>query len=341
MIGYYIHHHGFGHLARAISITAQMNQPVTALTSLDIAEPHPFAAIVKLSRDDRQSQACEPTANGGLHWAPQHHTGYSARMHELAQWVSETKPDAVVVDVSVEVATFVRLLGIPIIVVALPGRRVDPPHQMVHRLADHIVAAWPEAFNEPTWLRTYRAKVSYVGGISRFDGRDRLPVSHLEHRYRLPQMGMTVLVLAGASDQFGTALDEYRSALPGCTWTTLGGMSGTWTSDPWQQICSADVVITHAGQGSIADVAAARRPAVVIPQPRPFDEQLVTAQVLQKHRLAVVAGPHSDLRAVPALVTHARETDTQRWLRWQTDGAAGRAAAAIVATAQRCKGVAS
>ena len=35
MIGYYIHHHGAGHLNRAISIGAHLRQPVVALTSLD------------------------------------------------------------------------------------------------------------------------------------------------------------------------------------------------------------------------------------------------------------------------------------------------------------------
>ena len=67
------------------------------------------------------------------------------------------------------------------------------------------------------------------------------------------------------------------------------GLPGTcWVEDPWPVLCDADVVVTHAGQNAIADVAAARRPAVVIAQPRPHDEQLATARALHQAQLAVV-----------------------------------------------------
>ena len=92
------------------------------------------------------------------------------------------------VDVSVEVALFVRLLGVPVIVMAMPGERIDGPHALVHQIADHIIAAWPRELYEPEWLRAYAAKTSYVGGISRFGDRDGLQPT--EDR-------ATVLVLSG------------------------------------------------------------------------------------------------------------------------------------------------
>ena len=92
MIGYYIHHQGFGHLARAMSICAQLRCPSTALSSLDIPAPHPFAATVKLPRDDQAEQAVEPTAHGALHWAPHHDSGFRARMDKIARWVADAQP---------------------------------------------------------------------------------------------------------------------------------------------------------------------------------------------------------------------------------------------------------
>ena len=59
----------------------------------------------------------------------------------IARWIDETRPVAIVVDVSVEVALFVRLLGVPVIVMAMPGERIDGPHALVHQIADHIIAA--------------------------------------------------------------------------------------------------------------------------------------------------------------------------------------------------------
>ena len=194
MIGYYIHHHGLGHLSRATSICAQLPRPVTALTSINVPDPHPFAAVLQLPRDDEGTRVTNPTAYGAFHWAPHHDTGLTDRMRLIAEWVAETRPAAVVVDVSVEVATFVRLLGVPVIVVAQLGERTDMPHLLVHRLADHIVAAWPRELHEPSWLRSYGDKISYVGGISRFDGRE--PVQ----RENGSKPTVLVLVGAGGSD---------------------------------------------------------------------------------------------------------------------------------------------
>jgi predicted glycosyltransferase len=331
MIGYYIHHHGAGHLHRAASICAQLRPPVTALTSLDILNPHPFADVVALPRDDTGRRATEPAAHGALHWAPQHDRGLTTRMALVARWIDQTRPAAVVVDVSVEVAAFVRLLGVPVIVMAVPGERTDPPHIFVHQLADHIIAAWPREFYEPAWLRTHAAKTSYVGGISRFAQR---PCPPPDTRRAPPK----VLVLGGAGggeiDQ--ATVEACSTALPDIDWHALGLPGGRATPDPWPDICAADVVVTHAGQGCIADVAAAERPAIVLPQSRPFGEQHVTAEVLRRRRLAVVIrswpGPH----AWRGLIMHARSTDPTRWRTWQTEGAAARAARAIEAIAGRC-----
>jgi Glycosyltransferase family 28 C-terminal domain len=252
-------------------------------------------------------------------------------MDTLARWVAEARPAAIVSDVSVEVAVLSRLLGVPVIVVALPGKRFDAPHVLVHRMADHIIAAWPQQLHVPAWLRPYLDKTSYVGGISRFDGRHCSP----DIGITAPSPNHRVLVLAGASEQFGTAVDECAAAVPGTTWTAIGGTDGCWVDDPWQQICAADVVVTHAGQSAIADVAAAGRRAVVISQPRPYDEQAATAEVLRRCRLATVAQNWPGIRAWPGLISHALASDPDRWTRWQVSGAAARAARAIEATARQ------
>ena len=115
----------------------------------------------------------------------------------------------------------------------------------------------------------------------------------------------------------------------------MGLRGGRRTPDPWPDICAADVVITHAGQSCVADVAAARRPAIVLPQPRPFDEQRATAETLRRHRLAVTSRGWPDARAWRCFIEQARAADPSSWERWQTTGAAARAAEAIDATARQ------
>jgi UDP-N-acetylglucosamine--N-acetylmuramyl-(pentapeptide) pyrophosphoryl-undecaprenol N-acetylglucosamine transferase len=320
MIGYYVHHHGRGHLARATSICAHLRSPVTLLSSLAMPE-HPDH--VRLPRDDAGVTWSDPTAHGALHWAPLHHDGFRERMRLITEWVMTARPDAVVVDVSVEVAMLVRLLGVPTVVVAMPGDRTDPAHELAYRTADHILAAWPKSLYEPPWLRQHEAKTTYVGGISRFDGRPRIAA---------PSDGRDdVLVLSGAggSDLDQRTVNDCAAAHPQYRWTPLGVKGGPWADDPWPALCSADVVITSAGQSSVADIAAAERPAVVIAAQRPFAEQRATAWALERGGLAVVQHGLPTVDEWPALIDRARARGSDGWQRWATRGAAARAARAI------------
>ena len=102
------------------------------------------------------------------------------------------------------------------------------------------------------------------------------------------------------------------------------------------------MVVTHAGLGALADVAAAARPAVVVPEDRPHDEQRATARALADAGLAVTSGHWPDGHDWPDLLARALDAGSG-WHRWGTDGAAERAARVIEAVAadQRCRRSAS
>lgn len=328
MIGYYIHHHGHGHLARATSICAHLRNPVTALSSTALPERDAvvFDEVVRLSRDDDAVDAAvDPTAHGLLHWVPRHDEGLRKRMATLAEWIARTQPRVLVVDVSVEVTLLARLFGIPVVVMAMPGTRTDTPHTLGYRAADHLIAAWAREIYDPEWLRPYAVKTSYVGGISRFDGR-HLPsdVDDFDDR-------STVLVMGGSGGS-ALSLGDFRSWRRRHTrfrWEGMGVPGGTWVDDPWPSLCRADVVIGHAGQNTVADIAAARRPAVLVAERRPYDEQHATTTALHRAGLSVGLPEWPDLERWPELIERARRTDPAQWARWRTSGAAARAAAIL------------
>jgi UDP-N-acetylglucosamine--N-acetylmuramyl-(pentapeptide) pyrophosphoryl-undecaprenol N-acetylglucosamine transferase len=323
MIGYYIHHHGRGHYFRAASIAAASEMPVTALSSLEQLEDTPFADYIHLDRDD-DCTIENPGAFGALHWAPTRSLGLRSRMARIAAWIADTTPDVIVVDVSVEVAAFVRAMGVPVAVMTMPGERSDPPHQLAHQLADTIIASWPAEIYVPSWLQPHLHKTEFVGGISRFAGRS-------QYLRRPPRDRPKVLVLAGAGGITMTSddADECARHHQRYEWTTLGLPGGRWIADPWAEVCDCDVVVTHAGQGALADVAAARKPAVVVPEPRPYDEQLATAKVLADNDIAETSRRWPSMEQWPALLERALTLGGDRWEAWCTDGAAHRAAAAI------------
>jgi hypothetical protein len=331
VIGYYIHHHGTGHRVRASSICAALEAPVTALSSAPVDPGGPFADRVRLARDDRGSSPENPTADGALHWVPAHDVGLRTRMSRIASWVDATRPSLMVVDVSVEVAAFVRLLGVPVVMIAMPGERTDPAHRLGYRLADHIVAAWPQAMYDPEWLREFAHKTTFVGGISRFDGRAPA-AGPASSRPR-------ILVLSGAGGTAVTVGDVRRCAHVhrDYRWQALGVPGAPWIEDPWPELCGADVVVSDAGQNSVAEIAAARRPAIVIAQPRPFGEQSATAHSLASGGLAVSIPQWPEVTRWPALLDRALALGGDSWVRWQTAGAATRAAAVIDSLAKRAE----
>jgi hypothetical protein len=332
VIGYYAHHHGVGHLTRLQSIAGAMDEPVWGLSSA----PPPDgwdSRWTQLARDDEPdpedlAEHGDPTAHGVLHWVPRGHGGLARRAAQVTAWVVEHRPRAVVVDVSVEVALLVRLCGVPTVVVAMPGERRDRAHRLAYDTADALLAPWPRGTHDTGWPSDWTAKAWFVGGISRFD--------HLTPRQPVPLVsaeGGTVLVLWGAGGRTttGAELEAARAATPSWTWVERSPGDACDTS-LWEHLQQADVVVTHAGQNAVAEVAAARRPAVVVAQPRPFDEQVATARQIETHEIAVGRASWPAADAWPGLLRLALQRGGAGWGRWST-GHGAAAAAAHLSTA--------
>lgn len=330
MIGYYVHHRGEGHAARALTIADRFPGPVTGLSSR--ARPSGWEGEwVRLSADEGPARyEADPTVGGALHWAPAHHPGLRHRMAQLASWIDAARPRLLVVDVSVEVAVFARLIGVPVAVMAMPGIRTDDPHQLAFRIASVIVAPWPSWTSPMTGGRAWDHKLRCVGALSRFDGRPApKPPAHGRRR---------VVVLSGRG---GTALGanqiaDAARATPAWDWEVLGGPS-RWEPDPWTALARADVVVTHAGQNAVAEVAASRRPAIVIPQDRPHGEQRATARELGRAGLALVRTRWPSRDQWPELLASAARMDGERWSRW-SDGRGGDRAARLLASVSNARG---
>jgi Glycosyltransferase family 28 C-terminal domain len=330
VIGYYIHHQGHGHLAMAKCIAARLGDRVTGLSSLPCPPDWP-GDWLRLARDDSGEPVGEPTARGQLHWAPLGHSGLRDRMAAIASWIQRTAPSVIVVDVSVEVTALARLLGVPVVSVILPGRRDDPAHRLGYVLAQTLIAPWPAFLSadllspdlQSTGLQTAHllpadlpgegpvaAPVQAVGAFSRFDGRTPEPAVAGRSR--------SVLVLQGGGGSQVSARDlrEAAAGTPGWEWTVLGGTTGAWVADPWPLLCRADVVVTHGGLNAVAEVAAARKPAVVVPQDRPHGEQHATGRALARTGLAVVPDGWPSATSWPAILRGTLEVGGGRWSAW-------------------------
>jgi hypothetical protein len=277
-VGWYIHHHGNGHLHRFEAVRPHLCA-TTAFSSLQRPCSLTADEWVELPMDAPcDASRCDPTAGGALHWAPLRHNGLRERMARIAQWIVQSRPDAFVVDVSVEVALLVRLMGVPVIWMAQRGARGDAAHRSAYAAASAIIAPWTRSTQRDEHGGAMPAKTRYVGAVSRFDDH-RVSTSPGEHR---------VFVVAGQGGDRLQMREVHRAAratAPKWNWTIEIGR-GLDSEAMWQHLMRADVVVSTAGSNLIAEVAAARRPLICLPQPRPFDEQLCHAHTLNAVALA-------------------------------------------------------
>lgn len=332
MIGWYVHHHGWGHRTRMQAIRRHLDEDVTVFSSLPApatldsgttwirlpADADPVVGADGIRREAHELG--DVTAGGALHWAPIGHDGHQTRLAMIADWIARTPVSAFVVDVSVEVTAFVRLLGVPTVVFAQPGDRSDAPHRLGHDLADRIVAPWAEGLFDAAELSDRRERVRHVGAISRHDGRDRHPGADGDAR--------RVLFLSRTLDP--PQLEQTIAQLTARGWVveTAGARDDDRVDDVWPMLCRATVVVSAAGLNGVADLAAAGARAVVLPQDRPFGEQEHTARVLHSAGFAHTAPADSSPEHIVALVERAAAS-TPDWTGWGARGAAARAAHAI------------
>ncbi len=225
MIGYYVHHQGSGHQRRMRAIARHLTTPVTVLSSA----PQPMGydgPWLTLPADFGAGTAVDPTAHGTSHWAPVHHRGLRDRMAAIAGWIQAAQPSLFMVDVSCEVARFVRLMGVPVVVVAMAGDRSDRVHVDAYDGAHALLAPWTAEFARSEWPDRWLEKTWHVGAFSAAD-------EHEQPARTAAPMTRRVALLAGSggSDITRAQVEQARAATSGWQWQVLGvpGYGGTPT----------------------------------------------------------------------------------------------------------------
>lgn len=315
-IAWYVHHHGSGHRHRAESIGAALTRRGASVRFFSSLPPLDDRTWTQL-RPDADAPVDIESASAGrvLHWAPLRHEGLLQRTSEFSHALATRRPDLVVVDASVEITLLARLHGVPVVVMAAPGDRRDEPHALAYRVAERLIAPWPP-WATPLIGPEQSAALVAVGAFSRYDTR---PAAPPEDRR------VVVLLGAGGHDAPAGWFEAAQRHTPGWSWELLIDVA-----DPWPALSGAHVVVCHAGQNAVAEVAHARRPAIVIAQDRPFGEQHATARVLGEAGIAVGLDGWPEPADWPELLRSACETGGLGWSRWSDGGGADRAAQALL-----------
>lgn len=325
MIGYYIHHQGLGHRTRALGIARELDVPVVGFSSLEAPAGWP-GEWCNLPLDVPRHPV-DPTANGVLHWAPMDHCGYRERMRLMAEYLG-SQLSVMVTDTSAEVTLFARLFGVRTVVMAMRGDRTDRTHRDAYDSASMIVAPWTAESAEEYWPREWRDKTVFAGAISRFDHLAAPPAVIAADAARSGSSRKVLVVWGGGGTEVSEQ-DIHRAQLATPEWEWTVRSPGNPSPDLWAELQDADVVVTHAGNNAVAELSAAARPAVVIAQARPFDEQHATARALRKAGVCTALEHWPEPSDWPAVMDTALSQGGSGWARWRYGDGARRAAQAI------------
>jgi UDP-N-acetylglucosamine--N-acetylmuramyl-(pentapeptide) pyrophosphoryl-undecaprenol N-acetylglucosamine transferase len=317
-IGYYVHHQGAGHRHRARSIAGALRRPCTLIGTFAENRPELDGLSVLDLPDDRPSGAtnfAEPdgaeSRPAAFHYAPLDHAGVRRRMAMLAAWIAAHDPVLLVVDVSVEIALFARLMGIKTAVMRLAGARVDTPHLEAFRSAALVLAPFPAPFESTETPRWVRDKTFYGGFLA--------PTAEVAPG-GVPIRSVAVVCGSGGGPNDLSAVVHAARATPDVAWHVYGPGPATsfpvpnlhvhgWRADIGAALDAADVVIGGCGDGLLADVAARAKRFICLPEARPFNEQRDKSRVLAEHRWAVVLDTWPEPDAWPDVFCRAQALD--------------------------------
>lgn len=339
-IGYYVHHHGAGHRARAIAVADRAGGRVT-LIGTGLAGRTGAHACVDLP-DDRLGTAFDGDDTGvdrpeSLHYAPLDHDNIRRRVALITQWIAEHRPALMIVDVSCEIAMLARLASVPTLVVRLNGRRDDAPHREAFRAATAIVAPFAVALDDPAMPDWVRRKTVYCPGLV-----DRSATDAVVSR------SVLVVVGGGGAPSDGVVWARAARATPDRLWCVIGAStppidppgnleSPGWVDDAATRIARAAIVVGSAGDGVVGAVLAARRPFVCLPEDRPFGEQRSKARQLVAAGAALICD-NPATADWPALLDAAERLDPAAQAALDDPRGADRFAAYVIALADGERG---
>jgi UDP-N-acetylglucosamine:LPS N-acetylglucosamine transferase len=332
-IGYYAHHHGAGHVTRALAIAACLREPVTLFGSrLPDRKAPENATYCRLPMDFDEQTVADSFPE--LHYVPIGVKGLRERMGTLVDWFRSAWPCLLVVDVSVEVALLARLCGVPTIYVRQRGMRLDAAHSLAYASATRLLAPYPQELEEPGLPASWIGKTDYAGLISRYTNTERCDGD--------TRFNVTVICGYGGSDLDAARLTAAARACPEWRWTVVGPLNTGSAADqpanlrflgevpdplPWLR--SAHVVVGSAGDSLVSEVAHLRCRFVCLPESRPFDEQRSTGRLLEAAGLAIVSPEWPSATKWPAILERAAQLSPDRWANLARGDGAARAADAI------------
>lgn len=229
-----------------------------------------------------------------LHYAPMNVQKVASRAAAITTALETLFPAMLVVDVSVEVTLLATLCGTPTVVIRQNGDRHDTAHLHAYECAQLLIAPSPEVLMNPSPHDWVNEKTFFSGGFSKYSGRQL-------HGLVADPEAVGVMVGSGGTSVDAAVVQALAVQCPDKTIHVIGDIQQHGAAenvvfhgkidDPAAVLTQCSVVIGNAGHNTVMEMADLGKKFVCIPEERPFAEQVRKAELLEKHRMAVVVAP--------------------------------------------------
>ena len=291
-IAIYVHHHGSGHLMRALQLAKALSKNKvillgSALQNTDTIELQ-NVELLHLPLDVPETDEQQKTTSQApdcFHYAPLGLRGIRDRSTMLTNFFKEKYPLLLVVDVSVEVTLLARLCGVPTVVIRQHGDRRDLPHQLAYQSAEIILAPFSREMYLGDKNRDYQ-KTIFTGGFSRFDH------AALEGIPSTSNIG--ILIGGGGSSINELLVEEMASQLPDYTLHLVGDVDFKidfsnvhvygQVDNPLPILSICNTIIGNTGHNTVMEAASIGSRFIGIPEERPYEEQKQKASSIEGRR---------------------------------------------------------
>lgn len=291
---FYATYGGYGHIARDFGIAKYLtdNCEVHVASGMNCPFQTPNIEFHKLPEIPAIFCLDKPIRFTEFYSGTEGPKQYRQHMLEFIQLANKLDPDLIVIDVTAEFAIYSKMMGFKTAMVYITGRRDDLRHQVAYSSVDNILVPYPEGFTDVSYLPgEVRKKMFFSGGFSRFDGDQRLSNEEAKQKIGLKKDNFLIICSAGKGDfaqRLYKIFEDITGDLSDITSVTLKG------SEPEKQVklylSAADLAITGAGDNTVMENCYYQIPMIVVPLERPYCEQLIKAENLEKFGIPYIDG---------------------------------------------------
>lgn len=304
-IGYYVNNHGTGHTNRLFCFVEELeamnydyqlfvfaeNIPKilgTGILNNNKPGSNPKIQIIPLTKPDWKLNK----TSKAFHSLPKNYKEY---FKPIVTCCIEHSIETFVSDLSVEVGMAVRLHVDKLVYILLHGNRIDDPHQTMFYEADTLLVPFSEVL-EDNYFEVFKQdfNLAYSGGFLKFQYQDQKNFYPAEFNKDKKNV---LIILGTGGDSFNENYIDVNTNIYNVV--ILGKQSNKVKSikftNPYNYIRCADIVVANAGDSIMHEVSYFNRPYICIPEERPFKEQLIKAETLEREELAYISSWSSSL----------------------------------------------